>query len=239
MAGRHDPHACMIRRFRNFAGSPLFVHNGRKITTAGIGRGLCLLLLFVHNDLLSSLPICATDPVQNLSFFVRHLFKKARRQIGGSLPIRLPRGDETLQSACPASGCLHGRIKHRIHPEALRPDADPARAPNSALRLFGKLFDPDANPITCAGQTLRLFRGFSHAPSGRHAQKTPVKRAPSAALQGFFVLGVTSAAGDGIPPHKLSVPGFRGEPLGVHFRIPRTNGRSCFSQETADFPRPV
>jgi len=80
--------------------------------------------------------------------FVRLLFKKARRQIGGSLPIRLPRGDETLQSACPASGCLHGRIKHRIHPEALRPDADPARAPNSALRLFGKLFDPDANPIT-------------------------------------------------------------------------------------------
>ncbi|WP_276703995.1 hypothetical protein [Caldibacillus debilis] len=148
MAGRHDPHARMIRRFRNLAGSPLFVHNGRKITTAGIGRGLCLLLLFVHNDLLSSLPICATDQVQNLSFFVRLLFKKARRQIGGSLPIRLPRGDETLQSACPASGCLHGRIKHRIHPEALRPDADPARAPNSALRLFGKLFDPDANPIT-------------------------------------------------------------------------------------------
>ncbi len=67
MAGR-DPHACMIRRFRNLAGSPLFVHNGRKITTAGIGRGFCFLLSFVHNDRLSSLPICATDPVQNLSF---------------------------------------------------------------------------------------------------------------------------------------------------------------------------
>ncbi len=140
MAGRHDPHARMIRRFRNLAGSTLFVHNGRKITTAGIGRGLCLLLSFVHSDLLSSLPICATDPVQNLSFFVRHLFKKARRQIGRSLPIRLPRGDETLQSACPASGCLHGRIKHRIHPEALRPDADPAACTKQRLAVIRETF---------------------------------------------------------------------------------------------------
>ncbi len=180
MAGRHDPHACMIRRFRNFSGSLLFFHNGRKITTAGIGRGLCLMLLFVHNDLLSSLPICATDQVQNLSFFVRLLFKKARRQIGGSLHIRLPRGDETLQSACPASGCLHGRIKHRIHPEALQPDAGPARAPNSALRLFGKLSGPDTYG-RMRRTTLAAVPGFfrPHGPSGRHAQKTPVMHAPS------------------------------------------------------------